>query len=940
MSTNREREQQIEMISHAALARDDGEREAFIKQACAGDPELQNEVKACIAMFEKTEAYQLANQTQTFITSDPPNLEATTQLFADAATMGLTEEEQSSLFIEPTVGQYRIIRILGEGGMGTVYLAQRDDEQYKKRVAIKVVRFGLDTEFVIKRFRNERQILASLDHPNIARLLDGGATQDGRPYFVMEYVEGKPISEYCDNHRLSTVERLKLFRKVCSAVHYAHQNLVIHRDIKPGNILVTDDGTPKLLDFGIAKLLNPELADQPLEATVAAVRLMTPEYASPEQAKGEPVTTASDVYSLGVLLYQLLTGHRPYRFTSRSPQDLAQVICEQNPEKPSTAIKRSETVSTGQGETIEITPEQVSKSRDGNLDKLRKRLAGDIDNIVLMAMRKEPGRRYASVDQFSNDIRRHLEGLPVLARQDTFVYRASKFIGRNKAAMVAALLILLTLIAGIITTTIEARRADRRFNEVRQLANSFLFEFHDAIADLPGSTPARELVVKRALEYLDSLAQESGSDASLQRELATAYQKVGDVQGNPQLGNLGDMEGAISSFEKSLAIREKLLAKNPTSREDRRAVAALYRRFGDVAYWKGDLPGTSENHGKGIAIEERLLAENPDDIEGMRNLRVSYTRTAYARAQSGDLQGGLEILKKASALNEKIVAADPTNPEALTDMAQNYSSMGEALAEMKDLDSAIDLFRKALKIYEDQYKQNPNNVEYAVRVASGYTNLGEAFAVKNQFPTAIENYRKALAICEDLSKADPQNTRYQYGIASLLMNIGSAQKAENPKEALETFRRSKTVVEKIIPPDKSNMFGRAELAVALKEIGVLLAKQGDQATALENCNRARELAEELSEANPTNAELRAFRASSYAYLGEAYAALAAAKSAPTDKQLALWQQARLWLQKGFDIYDTLKREGAWTPAQHGSAEATAQELAKCEAAIAKLQAAK
>jgi eukaryotic-like serine/threonine-protein kinase len=940
MSINKEREQQIELISHAALARDNGERDTFIKQACAGDPELQNEVKARIAMLDKTQAYQLTNNPQTFITADHPNLESTTQLFSDAATMGLTEEEQSSLFIEPTVGQYRIIRILGQGGMGTVYLAQRDDEQYKKKVAIKVVRFGLDTEFVIKRFRNERQILASLDHPNIAKLLDGGATQDGRPYFVMEYVEGKPITEYADDHRLSTVERLKLFRKVCSAVHYAHQNLVIHRDIKPGNILVTSDGVPKLLDFGIAKLLNPALADQPIEATMAAIRLMTPEYASPEQAKGEPVTTASDTYSLGVLLYQLLTGHRPYRFANRTPEDVAQVICQQNPERPSTAINRSETVITSDGGTLEITPELVSKSREGNLDKLRKRLAGDIDNIVLMAMRKEPERRYSSVDQFSNDIRRHLEGLPVLARKDTFGYRTSKFIRRNKAAMVAGLLIVGILIAGIITTTIEARRADRRFNDVRRLANSFLFEFHDAIADLPGSTPARELVVKRALEYLDSLAQESGNDPSLQRELATAYQKVGDVQGNPQLGNLGDMEGAISSFKKSLDIREKLLAANPNSREDRRAIAELYSRFGNVAYWKGHLPQTIENHNKVITLEEGLLIEDAGDLEAMRRLRGSYTRVAYAQAQTGDFKGGFEVLKKAVALNEKLVAADPTNPEALTDLAHTYTSMGEALGEMKDLDGALDLFGKALKIYEDQRKQNPNNAEYAVDVSSGYASLGEAYAMKNSYPAAVENFQRAIAICEELVKADPQNTRYQYGIASLLMNMGAAQKATNPKAALETFRRSKIIAEKIIPPDTSNMFGRAELAFALKEIGVLLAKQGDQVGALENCNKARELAEELAEANPTNAELKAFRASSYAYQGEAYAALASAKNLAPDKQLALLQEARNWLQKGFEIYDGLRKEGIWTPVQHGSADATAQELAKCEAAIAKLQAAK
>ncbi len=344
------------------------------------------------------------------------------------------------------IGPYKIIRKIGHGGMGSVFLAARADDQYRKQVAIKLVKRGMDTDFIVSRFLSERQILASLDHPNIASLFDGGATADGLPYFVMEDIEGLPINEYCDTHNLSTTERLKLFSIVCAAVHYAHRKHIIHRDIKPTNILVTADGMPKLLDFGIAKILDPDLSIQTTGRTATARRLMTPGYASPEQVRGESVTTASDIYSLGVLLYELLTGHRPYHVRNRATDEIARVICEQEPEKPSTAITRIEEVHGDDGlRPIRLTPESVSKTRDGSPEKLRRRLAGDIDNIVLMAIRKEPRRRYESVEQFSEDIRRHLEGRPVRARKDTLSYRSAKFINRNRAAVIEVALSMLVV---------------------------------------------------------------------------------------------------------------------------------------------------------------------------------------------------------------------------------------------------------------------------------------------------------------------------------------------------------------------------------------------------------------------------------------------------------------------------------------------------------------
>jgi serine/threonine protein kinase len=406
--------------------------------------------------------------------------------------------------------------------MGTVYLAERADAQYEKQVAIKLVRPGCYSESIIDRFRHERQILAGLDHPNIAKLLDGGTSEDGLPYFVMDFIEGLPIDEYCDQRQLSITERLGLFRTVCLAVQYAHRNLIVHRDLKPSNILVTADGVPRLLDFGIARIINPVPSSDAAETT-ATLRLMTLEYASPEQVRGEPITTASDIYSLGVLLYRLLTGHSPYRSKSRLASDRVQAICEEEPENPSTAIARRVIDEDGNDS---ITPESVSRHRSSQPDKLRRRLAGDPDNIVLMALRKEPERRYASVEQFSEDIRRHLEGLPVIARKDTLGYRAGKFIQRHKAGVAAAALILIILLAGIEATGRQARLAERRFDDVRKLANSLLFEVHSAIENLPGATSARELLTKRALEYLDKLAAEAGDDPQLQRELAAAYESA------------------------------------------------------------------------------------------------------------------------------------------------------------------------------------------------------------------------------------------------------------------------------------------------------------------------------------------------------------------------------------------------------------------------------
>jgi serine/threonine protein kinase/tetratricopeptide (TPR) repeat protein len=414
-----ERWQHVKAVFQAAAEHRPGERRAYLDQACAGDSDLRRQVEALLVSHEQA----------------PSFLEAPVfELAALAASAG-----PSDSMVGRRIGPYQVVREIGRGGMGTVYLARRADDQYEKQVAIKVVKRGMDTDAVLRRFRTERQILAHLDHPNIATLLDAGMTDDGRSYVIMDYVDGVRLDVYCETRRLPIAERLTLFLSVCSAVQYAHEHHIVHRDIKPSNVLVTVEGVPKLLDFGIAKLFQTEESSQTLDRTTVALRPMTPEYASPEQVRGEPITPASDIYALGVLLYELLTGHRPYRLARRTPPEIERVICQEVPQKPSAVISQVDEIHRVDGQApLWITPESVSTMRGSRPETLRRRLAGDLDTIVLMALRKEPARRYVSTAALADDIRRYLERLPIRARRDALAYRTSKFVRRNTAAVSAA----------------------------------------------------------------------------------------------------------------------------------------------------------------------------------------------------------------------------------------------------------------------------------------------------------------------------------------------------------------------------------------------------------------------------------------------------------------------------------------------------------------------
>ena len=587
--------------------------DAFLAAACGNDPALRAEVLSLAGRQTASHGF----------------LETPAYVFPDASTVGLDQGE-----LEPgeTLGDCKILALIGEGGMGEVYLA--DDTRLGRRVAVKLLKRHLH-DALGQRFRQEQRVLAGLTHPGIARLYNASVA-DGRAYLVMEYVEGDRLDDFCDKRCLSIDERLTLFRKVCAAVAYAHQNLVIHRDLKPANIRVTPEGEPKLLDFGIAKLVDPQ-ADHDHAQTVTQYGAMTPGYASPEQLRGENVTTATDIYSLGVVLYELLCGRRPFDPHARRPVEAG----------------REETVTRPSG-TEPVA--EAAERRAATPARLRRRLAGDLDNIVLLAMRPDPARRYPSVSQLVEDIRRHLEGQPVAARKETLRYVGAKLIARNKAFTAAAALVLLTLVGGIIATSWQAhradeqrRRADRRFDDVRRLADSLMGEIHDSVQTLAGSTPTRKLIVARALEYLDNLSKEADTPA-LRLDMAAAYEKLGDVQGNPYFANLGDTGGALASYLKAKGLLHSLAGPgNPPTAEVLMGLGRIDRALGDIAEVKGDYPETVRAYRQSLDVFAQLAREKPSDPGGDRRIGPRLRNLGGRSRPDGKRAGGAGALLRAVA---------------------------------------------------------------------------------------------------------------------------------------------------------------------------------------------------------------------------------------------------------------------------------------------------
>ena len=860
-----------------------------------------------------------------------------------------------SEMVGPRVGAYTLIREIGSGGMGTVYLAVRHDDAFEKRVAIKILKRGMDSDSIVRRFRNERQILASLQHPYIGGLLDGGTTTEGLPYFAMEYIEGQRIADYCDAHQLDTSARIELFRKVCAAVQYAHQNLIIHRDIKPANVLVMPDGTPKLLDFGIAKLLNPELAGGTIAPTAAGPQLMTPEYASPEQVRGEPVTTATDVYSLGVLLYELLTGRRPYRLTSRTPAEIARVVCNSVPVPPSTAVTRAadplpETGSDAMGTGGATTTELTAATRSAEADRLRRRLAGDLDNIVLKALSKEPLRRYASVDQFSEDLRRHLAGLPVIARKDTLGYRTAKFVRRNRGAVAAAIVLFLSLVAGVVGTAWQAReasreraRAERRFNDVRSLAHAFIFDLHDSIRDLPGSTPARQLLVSKGLEYLDKLSQDSGGSPDLQRELAAAYMRVGDVQGRPLNPNLGDSAGALNSYKKGVAIYEALAASGVTDPAMRRELGTAYVRLSEILSSTGETGDALTLARKGLALQKETTevsashAAVPPEVR--RELAATYSRVGDLLSATGDTPGALEHRRLALAIMQTVAATAPGDLANVRQLGVAYQKLGNTLGNpnypnVGDQAGALDNLQKAHAIFSDATRTHPSNAMVRRNLAVINSNTADVLSAMNRRDEALARQREAQAAFQALADADPSNVAARNDVAISVSKIAEMLDASGKTaQSLAEYERALQIHQALAAADPANDSVKLEVASDHNRLATAQAKLGMRAASLANHDRAVAMSRELRAANPKNVELTVAVALAQLGRGDAYAGFG--RKASGAARVTDLQRAERDYLAGIELLTRLQQEKAIEGTDVETLENARAELARIRADLSR-----
>ncbi|HEX8816038.1 MAG TPA: serine/threonine-protein kinase [Terriglobales bacterium] len=839
-----ERWSEIQQHLHVALSLRSEARNAFFEGLRERDLDLCDEVESLLAA-ESADPEFLNSPVQNAIRDGEPAPQAA----------------QDSM-IGRVFGAYRLIELIGAGGMGEVYRAIRVDGQYQQQVAVKIVRPGLAVGFNALRFRNERQILANLDHPNIAKILDGGTTGDGTPYLTMELIEGVSIDRYCDRHNLTTGDRLALFMQVCSAVHYAHQHLVVHRDIKPTNILVTSGGATKLLDFGIAKILGRDVPSA--DATVTGVRAMTPQYASPEQLRGEPITTATDVYSLGLVLYELLTGRPAFGSRGNMPLEIARGVLEMEPEKPSAALRKR----TRQKLTSQTAGESGAHNAIGA--PADKPLSADLDSMVLKALRNDPRDRYGSVEQLSDDIRRHLEGLPVRARKGTLSYRVSKYVFRHKIAVASAAVVFVVLIAGMIVTLREARiakanalRAERRLHDVQQLANSLIFDVHDSIQDLPGSTATRRVIVDQARRYLDSLTQEGSGDLQLQRELAATYQRLGNLLGGPRLASLGDSAGAMQSYMKSLELRQAIAASGGATGADQIQLAEMHRVVAEMSHFSGDLGQAFDHAEKAAAIANAAMqgtggghADAAEQLARAYKALAEIEWSGMAFGSFADSDAALDYSRKSLMVATEEAAAEPENARFTRLVMWIRILIARTQSQNGHRSEAISELRSVLATYRSVSSQG-NSFTYQRGLGESLEELGNALERDNRLADALACHQEELAIFQRLSSADPGNAQARFDLVGATFEVGaSLMRQGKPVQGLPLIQQAISMEQGIMRLDPNRIEYRTWMAVFRVAEGEALSRLGRRQEALASFVAAKDYYEGVAQSDPRDEDER------------------------------------------------------------------------------------
>jgi eukaryotic-like serine/threonine-protein kinase len=805
------------------------------------------------------------------------------------------------------VGAYRIVREIGRGGMGAVYLATRDDAEFRKQVAIKVVKPGMDTAEVLDRFRYERQILANLEHPYIARLFDGGSTAEGRPFFVMEYIEGRPVNEYCRVNTLSNRARCELFLRILEAVSYAHRNLVVHRDIKPGNIFVTADGTPKLLDFGVAKVIGGIDGSRTM---TALGRPFTPEYASPEQVLGAAVTTSTDIYSLGAVLYELLTDCRAQPIETLTPSEIERVVCSAEPRRPS----------------------QIAPSVDA-----------DLDNIVMMAMRKEPDRRYQSADQFADDIRRYLDKRPVLARQDSMVYRLRKFVVRNRLEIAMGSLVFLGLATALVISLRQTHRArealivaevqrltamhertraeseaksaeaartaeaaqraiseeqrdvaqretaiaGERVSDLFELANRTLFDVHDSVAKLTGSIDTRKQIVKTTLEYLEHLREENGLDDRMRLALAGAYYKVAEIQGSYYFPSLQDFDGAQASLKTAARIIDPLYERDPSDTQVAMRYLDIHIEITNNMQEAGK-PEAVKDYTDLLAIARRVAKAQPCGIDCEKQESEIENQLAEAYSRLDDPRT-LDHANREVELTRELLARHPSDPVLQRDVAIALSSAANAQKSFGDLNKAAEDYLESIRIREGLMRSQPPDGETHRGLFVAYGNyatiLGIPWSPNLGHPDeAREMAVKCVALARE-SAADPEDQTARFDLAMALGKQGMVDPAPGDvNESLAHLLEALPLMEAAVRSNSDSAFYATQLALLLEFQGHRLEMLGEEERAVESYRKSLEALRPFANSGNNGVEKQTLAseealARAYANRGEIAAASALAAGA-------------------------------------------------------------
>jgi tetratricopeptide (TPR) repeat protein len=817
-----ERWRNIERIFHSALELEESRRIAFVEQVCAGDESLRAEIESLLAQSEGTEDFLEA-----------PAVEVAARVLAASSESGARSHPAA-------IGRYRIIRLLGEGGMGAVYEAEQ--EAPRRIVALKVIKFGLATPDRLRRFRQESQALARLQQPGIAQIYEAGTADTGfgpQPYFAMELIRGLPLRQYVEVHQLDARRKLALMTKVCDAVHHAHQRGLIHRDLKPGNILVDETGQPKILDFGVARVTQEDgHADEAQVTTQTSLGQLvgTLAYMSPEQVLGDAleVDTRSDVYALGVIIYELLCGRLPYQVNHRHLPEAVHTIREEEPAPIS------------------------------SIDRIYR---GDIETIVRKALEKDKERRYASAADLGADIQRYLSAEPITARPRSATYQLQKFVRRHRAGVAVGVIVLLALSGATVSVAWEARiarqerdRALRRFDDVRGLARQVIFDLQSELAAVPGTTQIRKDLVAVALKYLNALAKDGYADQGLQAELGAAYIRIGDIQGNPTKQNLGDLPAALESYAKAERLARTLAAQHGSDQAKRLLGDALIAEAYGAYYAHQDTKGATK------AMEALQLArERARSDPASADAQLQLGSALQCSATFGSPKDGLPYLLEEASVFEGMLNHDSVNPSRRRNAALAHKYIAGTFITIGDPDGAFLHLKRAEELDAASVRAAPNNPETKMDLAFDLSQWGQYYEWKDDTAKAVQYVRAALAIRRELASGDPKDMRAQDRLAYIINRLGALQLNASARQALASYREARSIAERLQPES----LRVEQLADSTSGLGAAYQQLGDRRRSCAAYAEATKLYPEVLKRKPTYASKAAAAEKAYALCREA-----------------------------------------------------------------------